>query len=560
MKNKTTESIALRKRAEEVLKNKSSKSGSELSESDTVKLLHELQVHQIELEMQNEELFLANEKIALVAEEYSSLYDFAPTGYFSLSKAGEIIKLNLLGAKMLGRERFHLIGSRLGFFISDDTLPVFNIFFDKIFSQQIKESCEVTISTDENIIMHVYLTGIIIKDGEQCLLTMSDITERKQAEFTINQQNHELKKINADKDRFLLILGHELKSPFSGLLGLSELLTENIRQYDIDQIELFANHINNSEQNIYNLLDDLLIWAKTKSGKALFNPVKLNFTEVYRSLFDLFSAKAEVKKITIALSSAEDFTVFADPDMLNTVIRNLVSNAIKFTENNGRITISACQTSAYATISVSDTGIGINPSDLTKLFDLSQIHSTKGTTGETGTGMGLLICKDFIEYHNGKIRVESEPGKGSVFSFTLPLGAEAEKISIVPASSEDDQPQKLKILIVDDNESSRIVMAKMTAEYSREILYAKSGNEAVLCCQAIPDIDLIMMDILMPGTDGYEATRQIRKFNKDVKIIIQTTNDILEESDSENKSGYDDYIRKPIKKIILKELFLKHFS
>jgi PAS domain S-box-containing protein len=560
VKNKTTESIALRKRAEEVLKNKSSKSGSELSESDTVKLLHELQVHQIELEMQNEELFLANEKIALVAEEYSSLYDFAPTGYFSLSKAGEIIKLNLLGAKMLGRERFHLIGSRLGFFISDDTLPVFNIFFDKIFSQQIKESCEVTISTDENIIMHVYLTGIIIKDGEQCLLTMSDITERKQAEFTINQQNHELKKINADKDRFLLILGHELKSPFSGLLGLSELLTENIRQYDIDQIELFANHINNSEQNIYNLLDDLLIWAKTKSGKALFNPVKLNFTEVYRSLFDLFSAKAEVKKITIALSSAEDFTVFADPDMLNTVIRNLVSNAIKFTENNGRITISACQTSAYATISVSDTGIGINPSDLTKLFDLSQIHSTKGTTGETGTGMGLLICKDFIEYHNGKIRVESEPGKGSVFSFTLPLGAEAEKISIVPASSEDDQPQKLKILIVDDNESSRIVMAKMTAEYSREILYAKSGNEAVLCCQAIPDIDLIMMDILMPGTDGYEATRQIRKFNKDVKIIIQTTNDILEESDSENKSGYDDYIRKPIKKIILKELFLKHFS
>jgi PAS domain S-box-containing protein len=560
VKNKTTESIALRKRAEEVLKNKSSKSGSELSESDTVKLLHELQVHQIELEMQNEELFLANEKIALVAEEYSSLYDFAPTGYFSLSKAGEIIKLNLLGAKMLGRERFHLIGSRLGFFISDDTLPVFNIFFDKIFSQQIKESCEVTISTDENIIMHVYLTGIIIKDGEQCLLTMSDITERKQAEFTINQQNHELKKINADKDRFLLILGHELKSPFSGLLGLSELLTENIRQYDIDQIELFANHINNSAQNIYNLLDDLLIWAKTKSGKALFNPVKLNFTEVYRSLFDLFSAKAEVKKITIALSSAEDFTVFADPDMLNTVIRNLVSNAIKFTENNGRITISACQTSAYATISVSDTGIGINPSDLTKLFDLSQIHSTKGTTGETGTGMGLLICKDFIEYHNGKIRVESEPGKGSVFSFTLPLGAEAEKISIVPASSEDDQPQKLKILIVDDNESSRIVMAKMTAEYSREILYAKSGNEAVLCCQAIPDIDLIMMDILMPGTDGYEATRQIRKFNKDVKIIIQTTNDILEESDSENKSGYDDYIRKPIKKIILKELFLKHFS
>jgi CheY-like chemotaxis protein len=103
-------------------------------------------------------------------------------------------------------------------------------------------------------------------------------------------------------------------------------------------------------------------------------------------------------------------------------------------------------------------------------------------------------------------------------------------------------------------------MAKMTAEYSREILYAKSGNEAVLCCQSIPDIDLIMMDILMPGTDGYEATRQIRKFNKDVKIIIQTTNDILEESDSENKSGYDDYIRKPIKKIILKELFLKHFS
>ncbi len=233
-----------------------------------------------------------------------------------------------------------------------------------------------------------------------------------------------LNQLNADKDRFISILGHDLKSPFNNLLGLSELLKEDIHKLDIDEIESIVNDINKTAKKTYKLLEDILMWARAQQGNIPFKPQILNLREICMDIFDIISPNARAKNITVIYSAPDDIVIFADIDMLRTVLLNLISNAIKFTNNGGAINISAEQTKTDVIISVSDNGIGIEPEDLAKLFDISEVLTTKGTAGETGTGLGLLLCKDFVIKNGGTIWIESEVGKGSEFKFTLPMSVE----------------------------------------------------------------------------------------------------------------------------------------
>ena len=580
-KGTISEDANLRQVAEELLKKDPSKIVSIPSEADMLKLIHELQIQQIELEMQNEELMLAKTAEYESAMKYIELYDFAPSGYFTLSKEGKIIELNLSGAKMLGKERQILKDSTLDLFVSDDTKPVLSQFLSRVFTSKAKESCEVSLSTDSNQSIYVYLTGIVTKNGKQCLVTMVDITDRKLAreelkvklselikanneltltERALKENETKLLQLNIDKDRFISILGHDLRSPFSGLLGLSELLTGNIRKFDIDEIEVFANYINSSAQITYNLLENLLIWGRSQSGRIPFKPQKIIFKDAYNNVIQLLNSNSLAKNITVNYSAADDITVFADNDMFKTILRNLISNAIKFTNKNGTINIFTEQSNSGITISVMDNGIGIKPENLTKLFDITQIHTTIGTAEEEGTGLGLLICKEFVEKHSGNIGVESVDGEGSRFYFTLPFEAEPKDLNPGSAKTEDNQIKNLKILVVDDDKASRMILSITIKNCSSEILYAKTGVEAVAACRNNPDIDLILMDIKMPEMDGYEATRQIRLFNKDVVIIIQSAFNLSDEKEKSKEAGCSDFISKPINKNILYELIQKYFK
>jgi signal transduction histidine kinase len=254
--------------------------------------------------------------------------------------------------------------------------------------------------------------------------TLNDINERKNTELEITLKNHELQKLNADKDLFISILGHDLKNPFNNLLGLSEVLAEDIHNLNIDEIEEIAGNINKSAKITNHLLEDILIWARTQQGKISCKPQNLNFTNICQDAVEVLNSNAKAKNITIDYSKVDHSIVYADIDMLKTVLRNLVSNAIKFTNSGGVIRITAVQTDSNVTISVSDNGIGIPSENLAKLFDISEVLTTKGTGSETGTGLGLLLCKEFVEKHGGKIWVESEIGKGSDFKFTLPMPTE----------------------------------------------------------------------------------------------------------------------------------------
>jgi signal transduction histidine kinase len=253
---------------------------------------------------------------------------------------------------------------------------------------------------------------------------ISKITERIKTRKILEESEKQLLQLNADKDVFISILGHDLRSPFNNLLGSSEVLIEDLRKLNIDEIEYHINNINRTARNSFNLLEDLLNWGRVKQGKISFNPQKVNFAEICKNLLELLNPNANSKNITINYSATDHINVFADIDMLRTVLRNLVSNAIKFTYKDGAINITAEHKDSNVTISVLDNGVGIESDNITKLFDVSQVLTTKGTTGETGTGLGLLLCKEFVEKHGGKIWVESEVGKGSDFKFTLPISAE----------------------------------------------------------------------------------------------------------------------------------------
>ena len=285
------------------------------------------------------------------------------------------------------------------------------------------------------VAIHCLISTAIVRDEKKepkfIITYMQDITEIKKAEIALKESERKLLQLNADKDRFISVLGHDLRSPFNSLLGLSEVLTEDIRKFDIDEIDKIVDDINKSARRAYNLLDDLLMWASSQQDSIVFKPKNLSLTDVCNDVLITFNPTADAKNIAINCLAEDCMNIFADFDMLKTVLRNLVSNAIKFTNNGGTINISAEQNSEVVTISVSDNGVGISTDDLSKLFDISEVHTTTGTAKEKGTGLGLSICKEFVEKHGGEIWVESEVGKGSDCKFTIPyIGEPKQKILV----------------------------------------------------------------------------------------------------------------------------------
>jgi signal transduction histidine kinase len=292
--------------------------------------------------------------------------------------------------------------------------------------EKAKRAAELIIAKTEL----AFQTELAIANKELAFQFEEKLKRAEELLITNNKLN-QLLQLNADKDLFISILVHDLRSPFGNILGLSEILKESIYKLDINEIEDIANSINESAQNSYKLLEDILIWAGIQQGQITFKPQILYFRDICNNILDILLPNAITKNITINYSFIEGITVYADINMLKTVLRNLVSNAIKFTNKNGVININAEQIDSNTTISVSDNGIGIAPDDLKKLFDNSEVNVTKGTAGETGTGLGLLLCKEFIEKHGASICGESVVGKGSRFSFTLPNNSDRDEVNVV---------------------------------------------------------------------------------------------------------------------------------
>ena len=823
-----SDSEILRQKAEELLKKKSEdkilelieelafQNGEKTKRADellianaiALKLTHELEVHQIELEMQNDELLAAQSAAAMAAEKYLELYDFAPTGYLSLSNLGKIIEINLYGAKILGKERVFLQGAMLGFFVSDNSKPVFNRFIEDVFTANHKESCEVTLLSKANLPIMVHLTGIVTEKGNQCLVSMVDITDRKQAEITIKEseekyrnvftaekdalflidrsthaildvndaacglygysreemlklknsdmsfepeetrlatiefkdridlryhkkkdgtifpvdisaslfiqkdkevvlaavrditsqkhaeetlreseenyrtlienmgegvgflnseetfvfanpaaekifgvdkgkltglclndfllgknigivnneirirkqgknstyeieiiskdgskkdimvtatpsfhdekfigtfgifrditdrkqaeekikhKNEQLIQANAEKDKFFSIISHDLRGPFNGFLGLSKILAEDLQNLTQEEIKKMSGGMRNSAINLFQLLENLLEWSRLQRGITSYEAEPFLLMPMIAESMQPVMDLADKKEIEISYEIPAGLEVFADKYMLASTIRNLASNAVKFTTKGGKVTIAAKTIPGHSVeFSVKDTGIGMNPELVDDLFRIDVKTNRRGTENEPSTGLGLLLCKDFVEKHGGKLWVESEEGKGSTFYFNIPYKAEVQTKDVKTNSvlSEDIKVKitHLKILIAEDDEISDSLFSAMVDKYSHEVLHVKTGVDAIHACRNNPDVDLVLMDINLVGMDGCEATRQIRQFNNDVVIIAQTAFGYKFDKETAIVSGCNDYIQKPIDQDELRRLIHKYFT
>jgi signal transduction histidine kinase/ligand-binding sensor domain-containing protein len=242
--------------------------------------------------------------------------------------------------------------------------------------------------------------------------------EERQTQIEVQREN--LYQLNASKDKFFSIIAHDLKNPFSNIIGLSGILKEELKSGDPKMNEECVEMINVSAVQSLKLLENLLEWAKSQTGKLLFNPMPINLRELYNEEFNLLHEIATGKHIDLINSIPENLTISADRNMIKTVLRNLVSNALKFTHKDGKVEVNAISIGKQVEISVSDNGIGMTKENMGKLFRIDANLLTNGTEDEKGTGLGLFLCKEFIEKHGGKIWVESEVGKGSVFKFILP--------------------------------------------------------------------------------------------------------------------------------------------
>lgn len=276
-------------------------------------------------------------------------------------------------------------------------------------------SVDVAIQTKygEQLIIQARFFVIRTDKGKRLGAICRDISEQKQKEKT-------LKALNATKDRLFSIIGHDLKNPLNNIIGFTHLMNQNFNAYSNDKLKKFIGLVHQSASSLSALLDNLLLWSNAQRDKITVDTVKLNLKEIVDGCFHLIRTSAEQKKLHL-INNVDDYHYgYADRDMLTTVVRNLISNAIKFTNQEGMITVHSRPVNGFLVIGVTDTGIGMHSETVNKIFHLNEDHTSEGTAGEKGTGLGLIICKEFIEKNHGEIWVESTLGKGSTFYFSIP--------------------------------------------------------------------------------------------------------------------------------------------
>jgi Signal transduction histidine kinase len=267
--------------------------------------------------------------------------------------------------------------------------------------------------------LHYYEARIVTSSANELFAIIRDISERKNAEISLKKSEIQLTELNHTKDKFFSIIAHDLKGPLTSLLGLTEQIIDNFETFERKNIKKYFQIINKSAQNSYKLLENLLEWSRAQTGKIEYQPISIDLKDIIHENIAMVEEQASQKFIKINAVINDNCSIFGDRQMINSILRNLLVNAIKFTSQKGQITVSAVEKIDHIEISVKDTGVGISKDALKKLFRLDCKYSTLGTDDEQGTGLGLILCKEFIEKNGGKIWVESELNHGSEFKFTL---------------------------------------------------------------------------------------------------------------------------------------------
>ncbi|MDP6811592.1 MAG: PAS domain S-box protein [Alphaproteobacteria bacterium] len=367
----------------------------------------------------------ARKNAEIRVKELAAIVASTDDSIFSVSRDGTIASWNPACERLYGYTAEEAIGQR-GRLLSGDEEQAQSqqAFWQQVLRGEPVEQVEVTRTHKDGRPLTIALTLSPILDDVGEIVGASgigrDITEQKRAETSIADQRDELQRMNQQKNRLFSIIAHDLRTPFNSLLGFSEILASHSDNLERKEVGDYARMVHESAQQAHELLENLLEWARLQMGRRTSEPRPLDVTAAINAALNLAGANAAQKEIALERGDIAVLTAFADPAMVETVLRNLVANAVKFTDAGGSVTVSAQRREKTIAITVSDTGIGIANDRLAGLFDMSTATSTIGTAGEKGTGLGLHLCKDLMELQGGDIEAESTPGQGSTFRVTLP--------------------------------------------------------------------------------------------------------------------------------------------
>jgi len=538
-----------------------------------------------ERKMVEEELIKAKEKAEESEAQFRLIFENSIDAIiWTNSKTGIIIACNQASLEMTEYSEQELIGQSFKFIIAPENSVEISSDYQMHQQRKNTKSLEFPIITKSGKIKYVELTGtnVEINGKEISQGIFNDITKRKQSEQELIKAKEKAEESDRLKSAFLANMSHEIRTPMNGILGFSELLKEP--GLTGEEQQEYIRIIEKSGARMLNIINNIVDISKIEAGLMESSYSASNINEQIEYIYTFFKPEVEAKGMKLFYKNTLPFkeaTIQTDHEKFYAILINLVKNAIKYS-NEGSIeigyvlktnesiternqdTVTERSRSNILEFYVKDKGIGIPKDRQQAIFERFIQADISDKRAYQGAGLGLAITKAYVELLGGKIWVESEEGIGSCFYFTIPYIIKNKEAIIIenPVKKADIVcPYKnLKILIADDDETSRVLISMAIKKFSKEIIEAETGIEAIDALKKNPDIDLIIMDVKMPEMDGYEACRLIREFNTEVIIIIQTAFALSIDKEEAKETGCNDYLSKPFTSAALIELINKNFN
>ncbi len=508
-----------------------------------------------------------NEKLLIESEEkFRSITEQTGDLISITDDKGIIIYASSASRTLLQFDPDEMCGMIFTEFINEPEIPTaLELFRQTIKGRAGKPGLEFSLKRKDG---SVFIAEVNVSKFQQgsligTLVVIRDITERKHSELELRKAKEKAEESDNLKSAFLANMSHEIRTPMNGILGFAGLLKEPGLNGATQQ--KYIKIIEKSGTRMLNIINDIVDISKIESGLMSIRMSASNINEQIEHIYSFFKSEVELKGITLRYKNAlpaKESVIYTDKEKVFSILTNLVKNAIKYTSTGG-IEFGYTLKGDFLEFYVKDTGIGIPPDRQEAIFERFVQADIEDKMARQGAGLGLSISKAFVEMLGGKIWVESKTIAGSTFYFTLPH--KSKPVEKEPGTgdilSNLQKPlRNLKILIVEDDTVSEKLLSIIVEKFSKKTLIAKTGSEAIEICRTNPDIDLVLMDILISGMDGREATRQIRRFNKDVIIIAQSAYSLVGDKEKALQAGCNDFMSKPIEIQILMDLINKHIK